>query len=266
MDRTFVNRVALLLWLLPLAIVFAGCGAQADTKPELTIFAASSLSDVFEELGEEYERDHPDVQVRFNFAGTSTLLTQLDQGAPADVFASADMAKMEAALQAGIVTDPEVFAKSYPAIIVPSGNPARVESLHDFGRTDLDLVLAQDGVPIAEYTKAILKRADVRYGGNFQNRVMENVVSREPDVRAAASRVTVGEADATFVYASDVTPGMRRGVDVVEIPKKLNVTATYPIAAVTDAPNPDLARDWVELVQEEEGQRAVGDWGFKRVR
>lgn len=246
------------------ASVFAGCGARADSKPELTVFAASSLTDAFRELGEEFERRNPGVEVRFNFAGSIVLLAQMQQGAPADVFASADEFKMQTAVEAGLVREPRVFAKNSLVVITPAGNPAGVETLRDLARPDQDLVLAQESVPIAEYARAVLTKADRQYAGGFEDRVTENVVSREADVRTAVNRVTLGEADAAFVYASDVTPGVRERVEEVEIPKGLNVVATYPIAVAEDAPNRELAREWVDFVQSEEGQRVIGEWGFRR--
>ncbi|MGB3633106.1 MAG: molybdate ABC transporter substrate-binding protein [Rubrobacteraceae bacterium] len=256
----------MLICLLPVALIFAGCGAQADSKPELTIFAASSLKDVFEDLGGDFERQNPGVKVRFNFAGSSMLLVQLQQGTSADVFASADEAKMEDALKAGQVQESRVFARNSPVVIVAAENPVGVGTLQDLTKPDLDLVLAQDDVPIAAYTEEILERSNAHYGGSFEARIMENVVSRESDVRAAANRVALGEADATFVYASDVTPSIRDRVEVVEIPEKINVVATYPIAVTEDAPNPRLAREWRKLVLSKDGQRTMEKWGFKRAR
>ena len=266
MPQTSKNRVALFLCLLFVAFVFSGCGARADDEPELTIFAASSLADVFGELGGEFERQNPGVEVRFNFAGSSALLAHLQQGAPADVFASADRAKMDVAENTGLTSGPQVFAENSPVVIVPKNNPAGVETLRDLTGPVLDLVLAQKGVPIAGYAKRILEKADTRYGGGFEDQVMENVVSREADVRAAANKVAIGEADATFVYASDVTPEIQDRVEVVGIPEELNVTATYPIAVTEGAPHPELARKWVELVLSEEGQRIMEERGFRRAR
>lgn len=247
-------------------LLSAGCGARADDNPELTVFAASSLTDAFEVLGEEFERQNPGAEIRFNFAGSSALLSQLEQGAPADVFASADEDKMEDATESGAVSGARVFARNSPVMIVPGSNPTGVRTLEDLAEPDLDLVLAQEGVPIAGYSEEILTKAEARYGAGFEDRVMENVVSREADVRAAANRVALGEADATFVYASDVTPGIRDRVEVIEVPEGINVVATYPIAVAEDAPNPELAREWVELVLGEEGQRTMEEWGFRRVR
>lgn len=244
----------------------AGCAARAEDKNELTVFAASSLTDAFEELGKEFEQQNPGVDVRFNFAGSSALLAQLQQGTPADVFASADTAKMEKAEEAEIVSEAEVFARNSPEIIVPADNPGGVKTMLDLAEAETSLVLAQEGVPIAEYTEEILSASDRRYGEDFRGQVLENAVSRESDVRAAANRVALGEVDATFVYASDVTPEIRDRVEIVEIPEDINVIATYPIAIVEDTPNPELAEEWSDLVLSEKGQRVVGEWGFKRVR
>lgn len=246
--------------------VFAGCGAQAENKPELTVFAASSLTDAFKEVGEEFERQNPGVEVRFNFASSSALLAQLQQGAPVDVFASADEAKMGDAVGAGIVSTPEVFARNSPLAIVPETNPAGVETFKDLAKPDLALVLAQEGVPIAEYAGEILTNSERRYGEDFRDRVVENIVSRESDVRAAANRVALGEADATFVYASDVTDRMRDQVEVIEVPGQLNVVATYPVAVAEEAPNLELARKWETLILSKKGQRTLEEWGFRRAR
>jgi molybdate transport system substrate-binding protein len=125
-------------------------------------------------------------------------------------------------------------------------------------------VLAQDGVPIAEYAKDVLSNADSEYGGDFDQRVMQNIVSREANVRASANRVALGEADATFAYVTDVTPDISDRVEVIEIPENLNVVAAYPIAIVKESNNPDLAQRWVNLVLSEEGQGVLGKYGFER--
>ena len=159
-----------------------------------------------------------------------------------------------------------MFAKNLPVMIFSGDSPDGVQTLQQLAEPDRDIVLAQEGVPIAEYTDEILTKANTRYGDGFEDRVLKNVVSREPDVRAAANRVALGEADATFVYTSDVTPKLRDRVKKVEVPEDLNVVATYPISATEDAPNPKLAREWVDLVLSEKGQRMMSEWGFKRAR
>ena len=250
-----------------------GCGAASgdpgatdrrDEQGTLTVSAASSLTDAFGELAVIFEKENPGVEVRTTFAGSSVVLNQILQGAPADVFASADQAKMEVAIKEGVVVgDPKVFARNREVIIVPGSNPAGIESFRDLSKPGVKLVLAQDGVPAAEYAMDILDKADARYGDAFAKKVTSNLVSREADVRMAVNRVALGEADATFGYSSDVTPDIKDRVKVVEIPEELNVVATYPIVAIEGSRNPKLARRWIELVLSDEGQRALRNRGFQ---
>jgi molybdate transport system substrate-binding protein len=137
--------------------------------------------------------------------------------------------------------------------------------MRDLARPGVKLVLAEDGVPAADYALEILDKAEVQYGSGFKRDVLSNVVSREADVRACVSRVALGDADATFGYASDYTPDIRDRVEVIRIPENLNIVATYPIAALEDARSPELAREWVDLVMSEEGQRVLEKWGFEPV-
>ncbi len=240
--------------------------ATGGASGELTVLAASSLTDAFGELAATFEAQNPGAVVRTSFASSSDLLTQIQQGAPADVFASADEAKMETAVREGLVGEPRIFARNRPAVIVPADNPAGIQEFRDLATADGQYVLAEDGVPIAEYAKEVLANADAEYGGNFEGAVLDKVVSREANVRAAANRVALGEADATFVYQSDVTPDIQDRVEVVEIPENLNVIATYPIATMRGSHNPELARAWVDLVLGDEGQHVLEEYGFEAVR
>ncbi len=267
------RRFCEVLILVALALALAvGCGAASGDQGEttkgkedtLTVFAASSLTDAFGELANVFERENPGVEVRTTFAGSSVLLNQVLHGAPADVFASADQAKMEAALKENVVVgDPEVFVRNREVVILPAENPAGIEDFRGLKKPGAKLVLAQDGVPAAEYAMDVLDKADARYGGGFKKKVLSNLVSREADVRVAVNRVALGEADATFGYSSDVTPDIKERVKVIEIPDGLNVVATYPIAALKESENPELARKWIELVLSDEGQRVLKKWGFR---
>ncbi len=242
----------------------AASGGGQERGGTLTVFAASSLTDAFGELARIFEEQNPGVEVRQSFESSSTLLTQIQQGAPADVFASAAEEEMDAAAKDGLVAgEPEIFVRNREVIMVPRDNPAGIESMRDLASPGTRLVLAEDGVPAADYAMEILGKADAEYGGDFKRNVLSNVVSREADVRASVSRVALGDADATFGYASDYTPDIRDRVRVVEVPEGLNIVATYPIAALQDAKNPGLAREWVELVVSEEGQRVLEKWGFE---
>ncbi len=245
----------------------AGGGSSGDAGERggtLTVLAASSLTDAFGELAKTFEERNPGTEVRASFESSSTLLTQIQQGAPADVFASDSEEEMDAAAEDGLVAgEPQVFVKNREVVMVPEENPAGIRTLRDVARPGTKLVLAEEGVPAADYALEILGKADAEYGEGFKEDVLSNVVSREADVRASVNRVAVGDADATFGYASDFTPDVRDRVGVVPIPQKLNIVATYPIAALKDAESPELAREWVELVTGEEGQRVLRRWNFE---
>jgi molybdate transport system substrate-binding protein len=208
------------------------------------------------------KEQNPGATVRPSYAGSSELLVQIQQGAPADVFASASETQMDTAVEEDLVGQPAVFARNRPVVIVPADNPAGIKEFRDLATADAQLVLAQEGVPIADYAVEILANAEAEYGGGFEQAVLDKIVSREANVRGAANRVALGEADATFVYTSDVTPDIEDRVRIVEIPENVNVIATYPIAAVSESQNPELARAWVDLVLSEEGQRVLKENGF----
>ncbi|HKH10729.1 MAG TPA: molybdate ABC transporter substrate-binding protein [Rubrobacter sp.] len=241
-----------------------GGGGDEGGGGTLTVFAGSSLTDAFGELAKTFEEQNSGVEMKQSFESSSTLLTQIQQGAPANVFASASEDEMDTATKDGLVDgEPEIFVKNREVILVPKDNPAGIESFKDVAKPDTKLVLAEEGVPAADYALEILGKADEEYGAGFKKDVLSNVVSRESDVRASVNRVVVGDADATFGYASDYTPDIRDKVEVVPIPPDLNIIATYPIAALKDAKDPDLARKWVDLVTGEEGQRVLEKWGFE---
>jgi molybdate transport system substrate-binding protein len=230
------------------------------------VFAAASLTDAFGELGEEFEEQNPGVGVRQSFESSSTLLAQIQQGAPADVFASAAGEEMDTAVEEGLVRgEPEVFVRNREVVMVPKNNPAGIRGFRDVARPGVKLVLAEEEVPAADYAVKILDKAEAEYGDGFKEDVLANVVSREADVRASVNRVVVGDADATFGYASDHTPDVRDRVEVIRIPPDLNTVAAYPLAALRNAENPDLAQEWVDLVTSEKGQRVLEKWGFEPV-
>jgi len=247
--------------------VLFGCGESGSSEEgeesALTVFAASSLTDVFGELKTTFEEENPGTEVQLNFAGSSTLLTQLEQGAPADVFASADEAKMDAAVSDGLAEGPQTFARNRLTVIVPARNPAGIASYRELAKPGITLVLAQDEVPVAQYAKESLTKANAVYGSDFSERVLSNIASREADVKAATNRVAFGDADTTIVYTSDATLDLREWVEVIEIPEDLNVVASYPIAVIEDAQSPELAQRWVDLVLSDEGQRVMEAWGFE---
>ncbi|MGI8910735.1 MAG: molybdate ABC transporter substrate-binding protein [Rubrobacteraceae bacterium] len=250
-----------------------GCGESSGRESDnaggggedtLTVFAAASLTDAFGELERTFEKQHPGVDVRQSFESSSTLLTQIQQGAPADVFAPAAQEEMDTAAKDGLVSgEPRIFVRNREVVMAPEDNPADIRSMRDLSRPGIKLVLAEDGVPAADYALEILGKAEAEYGDGFKEDVLSNVVSREADVRASVNRVALGDADATFGYASDYTPDIRDRVKVIRIPPDLNIVATYPIAALEESESLDLAREWVDFVASEEGQRVMEKWNFE---
>lgn len=257
-----------------IAVLGAACG-DGDKSPSgglsgsLTIFAASSLTDAFTDIGAAFEVAHPGVSVEFNFAGSPTLVTQLDQGAEADALATADEQNMSAAYEAGLVVSAgEVFAQNRLAVIVPSDNPAGLTTPYELGRSGLRLVLASPEVPAGRYARQLIEGmgAIPEGGPGFAKAVFGNVVSEEPNVKAVVAKVQLGEADAGIVYVTDVTPDIANDVTLVAIPDEINVTASYPIATIADAPAPGLASAFIEFVLSPEGQAILQQYGFLRVQ
>ena len=150
-------------------------------------------------------------------------------------------------------------------VIVPADDPANIRELRDLAEADTQIVLAEEAVPIARYAEEVLENADAEYGEGFAQRVRDKIVSREAHVRASANRVALGEADATFVYVSDVTGDIREQVRIIEISEELNIVATYPIATVEGSQHSRLARAWVDLVLSDRGQRVLEKYNFEPV-
>jgi molybdate transport system substrate-binding protein len=241
-----------------------GAGGGKQRGGTLTVLAASSLIDAFGVLANRFEEQNPGVKVKQSFESSSTLLAQIQQGAPADVFASAAEEEMNTAIKEDLVKGrAKIFAKNREIVMVPKNNPANIRRFRDVAKTDVRLVLPGKDVPAADYALEILGKAKGEYGPDFEKDVLSNVVSRESDVRASVNRVVVGDADATFGYASDYTPDIRDKVKIVQIPPDLNIVATYPIAALEGARSPELTKQWVELVTSEEGQRVLQQWNFE---
>lgn len=231
----------------------------------LTIFAAASLTDAFKELGAMLERVHPGLEVRFNFAGSQQLAVQIEQGAEADVFASADQRWMSYLQERKLLRDsPVVFAHNRLVVIVPRANPGRVDRLIDLARPGVKLVLAAEAVPAGRYSRDLLRNLERAPGfhPDFTRRVLANLVSQEENVKAVVAKVQLGEADAGVVYRSDVTGGAAGKLRVLEVPESLNVRAGYPVAVVRHAGNPVAARAFTELLLSPTGQKVLERHGL----
>lgn len=235
-----------------LAAGLTACGStdETDETTTLTVYAASSLRVVFEELGKEFESTHPGVEVRFNFAGSSDLAAQIAQGAPADVFASADERSME---KAGPMAEGwKPFATNTLAIAVPPDNPARIGGLEDLAGAGVQLVTCAPQVPCGAAAATVERNAGLDL----------KPVSEEPSVADVLGKVVSGEADAGLVYVTDVTAAGDR-IESIEIPARVNATNLYPIVTLGGSESQvDLAAEWVDLVLGPEGRAALAAAGF----
>jgi molybdate transport system substrate-binding protein len=230
----------------------------------LTVFAAASLTDAFKEIGAKFETENPGVRVNLNFAGSQILRMQLEQGARADIFASADHKNMDAlATESLIITNSyKDFAANRLIVILPPENPGKLENLDDLAKANLKLILADPSVPAGNYARQVLTKMseDPVYGENFASAVLANLVSNETDVRQVVTKVELGESDAGIVYLSDVVAV--KGLGTLTIPERFNIIAQYPIAILSTSSNPNLAEEFIAYVISPAGQAILEKWGF----
>lgn len=233
---------------------------EAETeRQELVVFAAASLGRAFSDVAKDFERSQPGVKVVLQFAGTQELRTQLEHGASADVFASADQKHMQELVRSGLVSDAATFARGEPVLVVSQEASDSIRSLEDLPRAKR-IVLGAAEVPIGRYARQILDRAAPSLGSDFRARVEEKVVSHELNVKQVLTKVRLGEADAGIVYRSD-TLGVTE-VRIVTIPPDINVIAEYPIAVVRTSTHPRLARAWIDHLGSSAGRDLLSQAGF----
>ena len=243
------------------AAAAAGLGAGCAGEPgdALFVYAASSLTEAFGELETTFEASHPGTDVVVTFAGSQVLRLQIEQGAPADVFASANPEHVRALVDSGLVREGHVFASNELVVIVPSDNPAGIDSFEELPRARR-LVLGTPEVPVGRYAREALARADVLVRPGFQASVLESLVSEESNVRLARAKVELGEADAAIVYRTDAAGSDR--VRTVLIPDGMSVPAEYLIGVVERDGVSPLADAWIEWVLSAEGRSLLERYGF----
>jgi molybdate transport system substrate-binding protein len=262
--RLFVP-IALAALLAAAACAAPGPGPSASSGRELVVFAAASLSKPFNELGPPFGAANGGVKVSYNFGGTPQLRTQLENGARADVFASANREQMELAVKNGVVTgETPVFVRNKLVVAMQKENPGRIERLEDLARPGLKLVTTQKTVPVGQYTQEALARmsADPAFGSDFQARVNANVRSEEADVKQVVAKVQLGEADAAIVYATDVSARVAAEVRTIAIPDRFNTVADYPIAQVKGSAQPELGRAFIAYLVSGAGREVLAKHSF----
>jgi molybdate transport system substrate-binding protein len=241
--------VAALIGLAVSASLASGATARSSATRPLTIYAAASLTEVFKTL---------DPAQNFSFAGSNALETQIRNGAPADIFASAAPLNTQRLFKAGIVDKPVTFTANRLALIVPRSNPSGIKSIYDLRSKPVKLVVAAPAVPVGAYTLTVLRKMGL-------SSVLGKVVSRESDVKAVTGKVALGQADAGFVYVTDARP-VSDEVSVIRIPAWAQPRVRYEIAVVSKSPNKTAAQAWVKMVLSAKGQTALKNAGFLPLR
>lgn len=261
-------RVCSLVLLAVVLLLAASVVQPAEAAERLTVLGAASLTEFLQEVKPIFEKAHPGTDVRLSLAASSRLRIQIEYGAPADVFLAADTRNMDPLVEAKLVREPSVFAHNRLVIAVPGSNPFGINSPSDLAKPNVKLVIAAAETPIGTYTREAIRKMDVSgdYGEDFESRVVANVRSHEPTVKAVVAKVHLGEADAGICYSSDITPAIRGEVRTIHIPDAVNVIADYPIAVIAGTRQKALAEQFMAFVLSPEGQRLLVKHGFVNAR
>ncbi len=247
-----MRRLASLVMVPIFGLVFAGCASSDDTTTSLRIAATSSLTEVFNDIGEQFMQDNPDITIAFNFASSSDLALQISQGLPADVFASADVKNMAKVTDAGLLHgQPVAFATNSLEIVVEKGNPLFIDSLAQLASPGLLFVTCPIEVPIGAYTAEVLRNAGVTVAP----------ASLEENVKGILTKVALGEADAGIVYRTDILAA-GNSVTGVPIADNVNVTTKYLVGALRDSQNQDASQRFIIFLSSEQGQKIFSQFGF----
>ena len=258
MDPRTLLRSPWCCWLVLFGPILA-CSPADSGDEVLHVFAASSLTEAFGDLGSAFEAAHPGTELSLSFAGSQVLRMQIEQGAPADLFASADPRHVLALVEAGQLRSPRVFARNELVLIVPLDNPAEIAAFEDLPRARR-LVIGTKQVPVGSYSREVLRRADAVLGAGFEEAVLTRVVSEENNVRLLRAKVELGEADAAIVYRTDAAASER--VRSIPIPSEIQVPAAYSIAVIEGSRHPEPVERWLRLLFSEEGRALLAHRGF----
>ncbi len=290
MDSNGKLKIILPLLLIVSAILFAGCTGTTDSPATatptqtavatstatatattaqpvtLTVFTAASLTGAFTDIADAYNAQSDGITVQNVFDGSQALRTQIEQGAEPDVFVSANTKHMNALVDEGYMDNDTVqlFLENSMAVIVPADNPANIKTLADLANPGVKIVIGTKDVPFGSYTRQVLEKmnASESYGPEYVDAVYANVVSEETAVSTVVPKLTLGEADAAFVYKSDILQEYKDQLITIEIPAEFNVVAQYPLGVLASTENKDDALDFIEFVRGPEGSAILEDYGF----
>lgn len=262
---------AAVLSVLTVSALATGYGISSQTasgveQENMVAFVAANATDPFNDVIGTFEAKHPEVNLEATYAGTQILRTQLEHGAEADLFISADLLHIEAVKQQGLIGEYYPVSSNHEVIVVPKNNAAGIHSLQDLGTKPHKLVIGTETVPIGRYTRQVFQKANADYGPQFSEKVMSRVVSLETNVKQVLQKVALGEADAGIVYFTDVNESFKKKVTIIEIPDKYNVEAINYVSVPKDAPNPELADELLKLLRSPEGQASFAKFGYDPVK
>lgn len=250
------------------ALVLATSVGFAQEPTELTVFTAASLTGAFGEIGQIYENE-TGTSVVFNFDGSQALRTQIENGAYADVFASANNKQLNALKSLGLMNNSSIsiFTNNKLSLIVPKDNPAKISNLSDLAKPGLKIVIGTKDVPVGDYALQIINKLgnDSAYGPDYKEKVLANIISQETNVNYVVTKIALGEADVGFAYVSDVTEDLSSKVDKIEIPDEYNIIAEYPMGLLKESKYPAEAEEFMNLVKSEEGRAILEKYGFAPV-
>ena len=258
----------ILVAVLAVLVLITSAGFCAEQPKELTVFTAASLTGAFGEIGQMYKNE-TNISAVFNFDGSQVLRTQIDSGAYADVFASANTKQMNSLKNEGLMNNSSIsiFTKNKLSLIIPKNNPAKIHNLTDLAKPGLKIVIGTKDVPVGDYAMQIINKLgnDSSYGPDYKKKVMANIISQETNVNYVVTKVALGEADVGFAYVSDITKDLTTKVDKIEIPDKYNVVAQYPIGILKQSKNPAEAEEFINLVKSDKSMAILNKYGFMAV-
>lgn len=249
-------------------IVLASSAGLAEEPKELIVFTAASLTGALSEIGQIYT-NQTNIEVAFNFDGSQALRTQIENGAYADVFLSANKKQMNAVKNSGLMNNSSIviFTKNKLSLIVPKGNPAKINNLSDLAKPGLKIVIGTKDVPVGDYALQIIGKLgnDSAYGPDYKAKVLANVISQETNVNYVVTKVALGEADVGFAYVSDVTEELTSRIDKIDIPDEYNIIAEYPLGILLESKYPAESKEFIDLVMSNEGKAVLEKYGFTPV-
>ncbi|MCR3884614.1 molybdate ABC transporter substrate-binding protein [Methanotrichaceae archaeon M04Ac] len=249
-------------------LVFASSAGSADGPEELVVFTAASLTGAFGEICQIYEKE-TGIKVVSNFDGSQALRTQIEHGAYADVFASANNKQMNALMGLGLMENNSIsiFTRNKLSLIIPKDNPAGISNLRDIAKPGVKIVIGTKDVPVGDYALQIIDKLgdDPAWGPEYKEKVLANIISQETSVNYVVTKIALGEADVGFAYVSDVTLELSSRVSQIEIPDEYNIIAEYPMGITSESRYAAEALNFINFVKSEEGRAVLEKYGFSPV-